>query len=359
MEGKLIFTSTALAALSIFFLLSLKLQASNELGNYTRIEIWGPVGPESLALDSMGRGPYTGVSDGRILRWEGATWADFAITSPHWRKECNGSSDTSLEDTCGRPLGVQFNMATGDLYIADAYYGLVAVGPEGGLATQLATEAEGEPFCLTNGVDINQENGDVYFTDSSTVFQRRDAMWAILSGEKTGRLMKYDPKSKEVSVLLRGLAFANGVALSQNSTFLLVAETATSRILRFWLQGPKAGTLELFAQLPGLPDNIKRNSRGEFWVALNVQTGLLPKWGLLNSWVRKAILMLPWKYEILRLAVPEHGVAMRFSEEGEILEVLEDNNDGETLNSISEVEESNGTLWIGSVVMPYVGLFKR
>eukprot|EP01018_Ginkgo_biloba_P038778 Gb_09097 [translate_table: standard] len=45
----------------------------------------GALGPESLAFDSQGRGPYTGVSDGRILRWDGSDvrWTEFAITSPN------------------------------------------------------------------------------------------------------------------------------------------------------------------------------------------------------------------------------------------------------------------------------------
>ncbi|CAL5333810.1 unnamed protein product [Camellia sinensis] len=35
---------------------------------------------------------------------------------------------------CGRPLGLRFDKKTGDLYIADAYFGLQVVGPNGGLA---------------------------------------------------------------------------------------------------------------------------------------------------------------------------------------------------------------------------------
>lgn len=38
-------------------------------------------GPESLAFDALGRGPYTGVADGRIIFWDGANWTDFAYTS--------------------------------------------------------------------------------------------------------------------------------------------------------------------------------------------------------------------------------------------------------------------------------------
>lgn len=40
-------------------------------------------GPESLAFDSQGRGPYAGVMDGRILRYDGPHlgWTTFAYTS--------------------------------------------------------------------------------------------------------------------------------------------------------------------------------------------------------------------------------------------------------------------------------------
>lgn len=43
----------------------------------------GAVGPESFAFDGSGGGPYTGVSDGRIIRWRDneSRWVDFAVTS--------------------------------------------------------------------------------------------------------------------------------------------------------------------------------------------------------------------------------------------------------------------------------------
>lgn len=76
------------------------------------------------------------------------------------------------EHICGRPLGLRFHKGTGDLYIADAYLGLMKVGPEGGLATSLVTEADGWPLRFTNDLDID-DDGNVYFTDSSSKYQRR------------------------------------------------------------------------------------------------------------------------------------------------------------------------------------------
>lgn len=76
------------------------------------------------------------------------------------------------EHICGRPLGLRFDKRSGDLYIADAYFGIMKVGPQGGLATSLTTEADGVPLRFTNDLDVDDQ-GNVYFTDSSSVFQRR------------------------------------------------------------------------------------------------------------------------------------------------------------------------------------------
>ncbi|KAH9707684.1 Choline/ethanolaminephosphotransferase 1 [Citrus sinensis] len=174
------------------------------------------VGPESLAFDCGGEGPYVSVSDGRSLKWRGSKlgWTQFATTTPYWRlrRLCDGSTSPRLEPWCGRPLGIEFSPVTCDLYIADAYFGL----PK--------TEA--------------------------------------------GGYLKYDPHSNEVTIIYRGLAFPNGVALIKDKTFLLVAESIPMRVLRFWLHDHRAMCPpQPFAQLQKFPDNIEADSKGEFWVA--------------------------------------------------------------------------------------------
>jgi sugar lactone lactonase YvrE len=77
------------------------------------------------------------------------------------------------ESVCGRPLGLQFYHKSGDLYVADAYLGLLRVPARGGLAEVVATEAGGVPFNFLNGLDVDQNTGEVYFTDSSTTYRRR------------------------------------------------------------------------------------------------------------------------------------------------------------------------------------------
>ncbi|PHT80579.1 Protein STRICTOSIDINE SYNTHASE-LIKE 2 [Capsicum annuum] len=126
--------------------------------------------------------------------------------------------------------------------------------------------------------------------DSSTIYQRRQFVAATASGDKTGRLMKYDISTKQVTLLLEGLSFANGVALSKDKTFVLVAETSACRILRYWLKGPNVGTHDTFAQLPGFPDNVRTNSRGEFWVALHSKASPLARLLTSNSRLGKTLL---------------------------------------------------------------------
>ena len=84
-------------------------------------------------------------------------------------------SPEEKESICGQPLGVRFYMKTGELYIADAYLGLMKVGPEGGEAQVLVKEADGVPFHFLNGLTVDQATGDVYFTDSSVNYPRRYA----------------------------------------------------------------------------------------------------------------------------------------------------------------------------------------
>ncbi|MQM04813.1 hypothetical protein Taro_037617 [Colocasia esculenta] len=76
--------------------------------------------------------------------------------------------------------------------------------------------AHGVTFRFTNGIYIDQETSTVYFTDSSTRFQRREFILATIAGDKMGRLMRYDPATGELRVLLDELSFPNGVALSRD-----------------------------------------------------------------------------------------------------------------------------------------------
>ncbi|KAE8733092.1 Protein STRICTOSIDINE SYNTHASE-LIKE 3 [Hibiscus syriacus] len=319
-------------------------------------------GPESIAFDPLGSGPYTGVADGRIVFWDGQRWNDFAHTSSNRSELCDPKpsplSYLPNEHICGRPLGLRFHKKTGDLYIADAYFGLMKVGPEGGLATSLVTEADGVPLRFTNDLDIDDE-GDIYFTDSSTKYQRRNFMLLIFSCENSGRLMKHNPHTKETTVLMKNLQFPNGVSLSKDGSFLVVCEACSGRLLKYWLKGEKSGTSEVFAILPGFPDNVRSNKNGEFWVAIHSRRSMYSHILGLHPKLRTFILKLPIPADVQRLLHMRGkplGQAVKYGPDGKLLLVLEDSQ-GKVVRAVSEVDERDGKLWLGSVLMPFIAVY--
>lgn len=81
-------------------------------------------------------------------------------------------------------------------------------------------------------------------------------------------LFKYNRAKNVSEVLLDELFFANGLALSPNEDFIVVAETGAMRLGKYYLKGPKAGQSDIFVEgLPGLPDNLTPDADG-IWVPL-------------------------------------------------------------------------------------------
>lgn len=142
--------------------------------------------------------------------------------------------------------------------------------------------------------------------------------------------MKYDIKTKTVTVLLKGLAGAAGTAVSPDGSFVLVTEFIGQRIQKYWLKGPKANTTEVLITFHGRPDNIKTNPGGDFWVAVNQET------------VSPLIMM------------PE---GIRLDANGTIRELQPISPQYRPI-SISEVQEFSGKLYIGSMYANFTGVYK-
>ena len=121
-----------------------------------------------------------------------------------------------------------------NLIVADAYYGLLEVNPRARTVNTLVPPVpgiNGKPFRFVNDLDIARD-GTIYFTDSSTKWQRCQVPHIMFEGEATGRLMAYHPKTGDMEVLMEGLHFANGVQLSPEGDHVLVTETTKSRIMK-------------------------------------------------------------------------------------------------------------------------------
>ncbi|XP_071902899.1 protein STRICTOSIDINE SYNTHASE-LIKE 11-like [Coffea arabica] len=207
------------------------------------------------------------------------------------------------------------------------YAGVTVVGPSGGLATTLVPSKNGTPYKLLLGIDA-ASNQNVYFTDASGVFGFTEVDKAIRTGDSTGRLLEYNPKTKKVTTLLSNLGGAAGVATDAAASYVLVSEFIAKRITKYWLKGEKAGTSEIFLTFTGNPNKIKRNWEGNYWVPLNY-----PRPDYTNA---------------------PKGV--KFSPSGQILETVDFSK--EYYQNITAVVEQRGKLFLSGLFIPYIGQYE-
>jgi sugar lactone lactonase YvrE len=307
------------------------------LNNIETLALGGDYGPEEVVLDSQGR-IYAATHDGWIVRLEP-----------------DGSRPTRWVDTGGRPLGLDFD-AQGRLIVADAFRGLLAIDTQGRLQV-LATTADSLPIRYANNVAVAAD-GRIYFSDASTQFGAEASggtypasLLDILEHGGHGRLLVYDPATRQTTTLLDGLHFANGVAVSPDQSHVLVVETGAYRILRVWLTRAKAGLAEpLLEALPGFPDNLTRGREGRYWVAL-----ISPRNALLDRLadkprLRKVMQRLP---AFVRPQAVSYGHIVAFNSDGEVVADLQAPDGAYPL--ITSVTETADYLYLGSLVAPAIG----
>lgn len=286
-----------------------------------------------MALDSAGR-IYGGFNDGRIMQLQP-----------------DGTQPRVFANTHGRPLGLSFD-AQQNLIVADALKGLMSINPNGEITT-LATEAEGAHFGCLNDLDVAAD-GTIYFTEASNKFPMKEFTNDILEHRPNGRLLAYDPKTKQTRTILPGIHFANGVAVSPDQSFVLVNETGEYRVLRVWLTGSKAGIAEVFIEnLPGFPDGISSNGKDKFWVALVTPRNKVLDSVLPHPFLRKMISKLP---KLLQPKPQRYSFVIALDSNGHVVENLQDPS-ANCFAEIANVVERNGTLYFGSIGENSIGKF--
>lgn len=228
---------------------------NDALAAASAIDLGAHEGPEDIAVGHDGA-LYASVASGAIVRIDSDTGqvSEFARAG-------------------GRPLGIEPS-PDGSLLVANGYTGIQRISPLGEV-TVLLDAIDGEPLAYPDDLAVSSD-GVIYFSDASTKFgalawkgSYEASLLDILEHGGHGRVIAFDPASGDVRIIVEGLNFANGVAISADGRFLLIAETGTYRILRHWLQGPDAGTTEVIVDnLPGFPDNINNGNDGRFWIGL-------------------------------------------------------------------------------------------
>lgn len=292
----------------------------------------GP-GAEDVVVAADGH-VYTGTEDGSIFR-----------LSP------DGRNVERVARTGGRPLGLEL-FADGDLLVCDAHRGLLVVHLADGSVESLVNHVDGAAMRFCNNAAIAGD-GTIWFSDSSTRYGVEQWKDDFIQDTRTGRLLRRDPGGA-VTVVLDGLAFANGVALSIDERYVAVAETGARTVVRHWLQGPRAGERDLLVgDLPGYPDNIARGSDGLVWVTIaSPLDPVVERLQRAPLAVRRLATRIPERLQ----PRPKQTIRVQaYDDEGTLVHDIDLHVPG--YHMVTGVREHDGRVWMGSLHEPAVAVY--
>jgi sugar lactone lactonase YvrE len=282
-----------------------------------------PAGPDEGAV-------FTGTEDGAIHR-----------------VSHDGARVEQVANTGGRPLGIEY-LPDGRLLVCDARRGVLTVDARSGRVESLVGDVDGRPMRFCNNAAIGAD-GTIFFSDSSTVYGIEHWQSDLVELTRTGRLLRRT-EDGTIDVLVDGLAFANGVALAADESYVAVAETAARTIVRHWLTGPQAGTRDhLVRDLPGYPDNIARGSDGLIWITIaSPRDGLVDLLQRGPIWLRRRATRIPAALQ----PGPKRIVRVQaYDDQGTLVHDLQPQEAAHhgRYHMVTGVREHEGRVWLGSL----------
>jgi gluconolactonase len=186
-------------------------QATRDIGEICRncrVELYAECGGflEGATFDRSGRLWGVDLLTGNLLRVDE-------------NRECRVEGNTG-----GQPNGAKFHR-DGRLFVADKLLGILAFDPSDDSVEVIADSYRGERIRGTNDLVFDAEGG-LYFTEP----------YGSSALDPDGRVFYLPPtgpggQAGRLSVLVGGLAFPNGIALSADGANVYVGEYAKKRIL--------------------------------------------------------------------------------------------------------------------------------
>ena len=213
--------------------------------------------------------------------WNG--WGTLFVSDCYgkWIAQVNNNTiDTLL--TFGKNTGQSNNpnglcYFRGALYICDFGQGQILKYTDKNLIQPVVSGIHGRRFNRPNDLIISDDS-TLYFTDPNSYdCQHPD-----------GFVYRVNLRNGRVEPLISGIAFPNGLALSNDGKYLFISESACQQILKFELSGDSVGNEEIFITLPGGdPDGIEFDRAGNLYVAhfgggfvykINPQGTIVQRW---------------------------------------------------------------------------------
>jgi len=342
--------------------------------------------------------PETVVFDGKGVMYVMNENAKLVSLTDFEQKEGSGDASivtakaTEVADLgMGRPLGGQFDKKGKGkcLYFADAVLGLARIcnlpakkSPSSPkpkvelLASRVKLEdGSWSPVNFADDLSIGPKTGHVYFSDASDIKTDQDittGLWDLvyssklegIRGKRTGRLLRYRPESGEVDILATNVAFANGVAVDKDESFVLYTSTYDGSVRKYHLSGEREGSIvPTSLQFPGFLDGADCSfQRGLCYVAIPttvppIMSAIfsMPPW--MGIPIRSLLMMIPrtWAPKPVRYGAAAEIHPGNENTPARILRIFQDP-DGRDMEMVTGVTEHEGKLYLGSLHSNCVGV---
>ncbi len=272
----------------------------------------------------------------------------------------------------------KFVPSTKILYFADAVLGLCRIDlsqerPKVELVVSQFQLDDGTISRINYADDVDVgKSGMIYFSDATDIMPERDGKtWDVMNGYKidlmrskrTGRLLRYDPVTDKVDILASNIWFANGVAVDEDETFVMISETSMGRLLKYNLVGPDQGKLEVIVD--GLPGMVDGADCDKAYCYAPLPSSYPPIMKFLNSlppfaeaWLKTFLMMLPKSLTpkpVKYGGVVEVTASEDSSSGGSITRFFQDPS-GVCMHLITGVTVHDGKLYLGSLEHNFVGV---
>lgn len=319
-----------------------ELALNDKLTNAESISLMGWYGAEDFAVDQTGN-IYCGVhakpndfSSGAILK----------ITPAGEIRE--------FLKTDGWITGMEFDQA-GNLIALQNGVGLIKIDRQQHIDTLVSVTPDGAPILMGTGLQIGSD-GTIYFANMSSedMSSTKTFNKLILELKPKGGVYAYHPDREEVQTISEGHYFANGLALAQDESYLLLSETTKYRVLKIWLDKDRLGTTEIFMDnLPGFPNNLTRRDNGNFWIGFTTKRNDQLDKIHAKRGMKKLVYGLP---RFVQPKAEKFGMVLEVSEQGQVLHALYDP-EGQVVSEAGAIEEVHNSLYLGGDVVSAVAKY--
>ena len=255
------------------------------------------VGDPLPGADALAEGP-----DGAIY---------VSAASKVWRLSGTGYQAREVLTECDSPVGALAFHPDGRL-LACTGHGLAAI--DALKRTECLTAAEGEPLRCLTAVAVASD-GTIFLSDASGRHAAEEWCVDLMECRSSGRVVSCGPGLDNVRVLLRGLNYPGGIAVTADG-YLWFTESFAHRLSRARIAG--GGTLAtpqiVIKNMPGYPSRLSVTRDGGFWLSLFAARTHLVEFVLRED---------DFRHEMMRTIPQAYWIAPALSSGADCLEPLQ------------------------------------